>query len=55
MGEYANVKTEASSNKPDENPYTEPNNPNPYLVPNVPKYVIEKVCHIIPIMKPTER
>ena len=54
MREYANVNTEANSNKTDDNPYMEPNDPNLYLVPNILKYVIEKVCHMIPIMKPTD-
>ena len=53
MGEYVNAKTEANSNKPDENPYVEPNDPNSYLLPNVPKYVIERVCNVILIMKLT--
>ena len=37
MGKYANVTTEANSNKPDENPYMEPDDPNPYLGPNISK------------------
>ena len=37
MGEYVNVKTEASSKKPEENLYIESNEANPYLIPDVPK------------------
>ena len=37
MGEYVNVKTEANWNQPEENPYIEPNEANPYLIPDIPK------------------